>query len=342
MQFLREKMDFEVATVPTMSEHGKLASQSEQPELDKNTGNIFERFIFLLEQTEDFHNSYCEHKIEVCIEGDWRSHFALIPLTQNKENVEIGASVQSLHSELSQDAGLLPGMLLVSVNEEIVKNSTFDVILALLDESHVHLHLVFKETSEEIKEDIKFFNEIRARAEGNCQFGRTGISCAASGIADETTGDIITKNLGNTESVHSPKLDEAVAATSSSASGKSDYSSCIVESSRSTTAEQTSICPIHPVVDLWPRLLQSDEYMIIFQSRPLGVNVRKDREGNNAVVWKIQGQHAKAAGMEWGSMIYSVNEETVYGWKHLDIVDKLRNATLPLKIIFWRTIVIAD
>jgi len=331
-------------------------SESEQPELEENPRNIFERFIILLEQADNVHNSYCEHKIEFCIEGDWRSHFALIPLTQDGENVEIGACVQSLHSEHTQDAGLLPGMLLVSINDESVENSTFDVILALLDKPNVLL--VFKETFEEVKEDIKFFDGLRDRAEGHSQFGKTGNSCAGGGQSvDSTTAvrEIVKINVDNTESMFAPKLDKSVTATCSSASGKSiaDLNSCNPGSLRHShvkkksdlvfrTADQTPRCPIHPVVELWPRLLMSDEYMVVFESRPLGVRVRKDWEGKNAVVWAIEGQHAKAAGIERGSMVYSVNEESVYGWQHLDIVDKLRNATLPLKIIFWRTFVIAD
>jgi len=355
-QLLRERIEFKVGTVPTVPEHGSRALnffnpsvnkiESEHTDLDENQRNIYERFIILLDQAEGLHNSYCEHKIQLRTEGDWRLHFAVTPLTQNEDNVRIGARVQSLHSEQSQDVGLLPGMLLISIDEEIVKNSTFDVILALLDEPHVYL--VFEETWEEIKENIKLYNGIRERAEGISRSGWTDIACASSGIVDLKTAEILEKNLESTESTLTAELDKADTATSSSASssasGKSmsDNNYCNLEFSRFVNADQITRCPIHPVVDLWPRLLQSDEYMIIFQSRPLGIRVRQDREGKNAVVWKITGHHAKAAGIEWGSMVYSVNEESVYGWQHLDIVDKIRNATLPLKIIFWRQEVLLE
>merc|ERR1719336_3132251 len=83
---------------------------------------------------------------------------------------------------------------------------------------------------------------------------------------------------------------------------------------------------LHPVIDLWPRLLQSDEYLVIFHKRPLGIRVRQDWEEKNAVVWKVQGDYAKKAGVERGSMIYTINGENVSGKSHAFILQTLQEA----------------
>jgi hypothetical protein len=251
---------------------------------------------------------------------------------------------------------LLPGMLLISVNDESVEHTTFDDILLLLDEPHVRL--IFQETFEDIKQVMRITHRNSMRQEYPAQLEKMSISSdvAANLGLTETVGDIVFKKIqDNSESMFTSKLVGAeVIANSSSASVKSvwEETSCsvgrqsLVKSDLAnlvlTSSDETHRWLIHPVVDKWPRLLQSDEYMTVFQSRPLGIRVRKDWEGKNAVVWKIKGQHAKAAGVEQGSMVYSINEEPVYGWQHSAIVNKLLQAPLPLNIIFWRTVVIAD
>jgi len=305
---------------------------------------MFDRFQTLLEQDDYPCNSYCDRIIEINIKGGWRSHFELTPVDLNSDNVEFGASVWSLNSDTAQETGLLPGMFLVTIDDENVEFREFNVILSLLEETPKHL--IFKESSKEVEEDVKYFERVRVREERKIQVGKISTSSNSTTTLNPES-DRITKSI---LSSLTPKSDKAVTATCSSSSGKSmvEGVSCtsgdrepLVKVSLSSLAKKT-LCPIHPVVDLWPILLQSDEYLTVFHERPLGIRVREDWEGKNAVVWKIEGEHAKATGVERGSIIYSINGELVYGWKHSSIIDKLKSTPLPLKIIFWRTFVIAE
>jgi len=91
---------------------------------------------------------------------------------------------------------------------------------------------------------------------------------------------------------------------------------------------------LHSVIDLWPQLLQKDEFMAIFHSRPLGIRVIGDCDGRNAMVVRVTGSHAEQSGVKVGCVIYCIDGKVVLRKKHRWIVETLKTCPLPIKIIF--------
>jgi len=252
---------------------------------------------------EDVAVPYCHTTVEVTLD-EIKSHIEFEPYLE----VGCGARVACIGSLYVQDKGVVPGMVLEMINNEQVSDKAFEEIIELLS-GKTTMHLVLRETFEEVQLDLQKFGSTRNRRRtSSATWRRKSIDTCNAGETPSCSSSL----SGGTDSPPGPLP----------GGGKGD-----------------DFEP-HPVIDRWPRRLQSDEYLVIFTSRPLGIRVRQDWEEKNAVVWKVHGDFAKKAGVERGSMIYTINEENVSGKKHVEILRLLTESPLPLRIIFWRTLMI--
>lgn len=91
------------------------------------------------------------------------------------------------------------------------------------------------------------------------------------------------------------------------------------------------VCPLRVTfLDL------GDEYTITFPRKPLGFTVVQDREARNAKVSKINTKEAVGQGVKIASHIVEVNDQSVFGLKHLEIVDIINGDEFPIKLKFRR------
>jgi len=76
------------------------------------------------------------------------------------------------------------------------------------------------------------------------------------------------------------------------------------------------------------------EYMVPFESKPLGFTVVQDKEERNAKVSKINTKKASKDGVLIGSYITAVNADQVFGLQHQDIIGCINNSKFPLTLTF--------
>jgi len=79
------------------------------------------------------------------------------------------------------------------------------------------------------------------------------------------------------------------------------------------------------------------EYVITFQTKPLGFSVTQDKHENNAKVSKLNTGTAVSLGVQLGSHIIAVNDHDVFGMKYQQILDQINRAGFPITIRFRRT-----
>jgi len=77
------------------------------------------------------------------------------------------------------------------------------------------------------------------------------------------------------------------------------------------------------------------EYSITFEFKPLGFTVTRDKEGNNAKVFKVH-KKARNKGVRIGSYITAVNNLYVFGLGHQEIISIINNARFPIILRFRR------
>jgi len=75
-------------------------------------------------------------------------------------------------------------------------------------------------------------------------------------------------------------------------------------------------------------------YTITWQSKPLGFSIVMDTTGRNAYVSSIQKQENLQKGLKLAAQIIRINDENVKQMKHGDILDRIRNAALPMELTF--------
>lgn len=278
------------------------------------------------DEIEDRRVPYCHSTVEVLLDV-MKPHLEFEPIVDGR-----GAKVSCIGSLYIQDKGVVPGMHLEIINDEEVKEKPFDEIEVLLRrEIQILLNgkaltrLVFRETFEEVLLDL-------------ASFGKTDPPGAVS--ATSRTKPAKSSRSRQSSGTYDPALESPSCSSSQSGATESPRQPHVRNPGGGSKRGDTGQFELHPVIDCWPRRLQSDEYLVIFTSRPLGIRVRQDWEEKNAVVWKVTGDFAKRAGVERGSMIYTINEENVSGKKHIEILRLLTSSPLPLRIIFWRTLMI--
>lgn len=286
-------------------------------------------------------NRYCETEVRVSV-FRWTKHFSLAPLST--ADGETGAEVSTIDSLAIQDAGVIPGMLLVAIDGVDVLGAPYDEIITSLN-STSPATLEFKETFAQVLADIQSFDQRVTTMSPRMHTSRTSQDHP---IIEKRS--MMNAKPSKSTSVSLPHLHPRVSnmtiedsidveELSSSQSGNSEPIQAVKPPSPDDNDPHWDR---HPVIDNWPRRLQPDECNVIFHKRPLGIRVREDWEEKNAVVWKVEGEYAKKAGVERGSMIYTLNEENVQGLDHKEILKKLRTSQLPLKIIFWRTLMLSE
>jgi len=79
------------------------------------------------------------------------------------------------------------------------------------------------------------------------------------------------------------------------------------------------------------------EYVITFQTKPLGFSVTPDNNENNAKVTKLNTRTAVSLGVQVGSHIIGINDQYVFGMKYLQILFHINKAGFPITIRFRRT-----
>jgi len=79
---------------------------------------------------------------------------------------------------------------------------------------------------------------------------------------------------------------------------------------------------------------ENGEYEITWESKPLGFSIVMDTTGRNAYVSSIQKQENLEKGLKLAAQIIKINGENVKQMKHGDILAKIRNAQLPMRLTF--------
>merc|ERR1719273_1599648 len=80
--------------------------------------------------------------------------------------------------------------------------------------------------------------------------------------------------------------------------------------------------------------LPKGSYAITWESKPLGFSIVMDTTGRNAYVSSIQKQDNLEKGLKLAAQIIKINGENVKQMKHGDILDRIRNARIPMELTF--------
>jgi len=78
----------------------------------------------------------------------------------------------------------------------------------------------------------------------------------------------------------------------------------------------------------------SGSYVIEWASKPLGFSIVMDTTGKNAYVSSIQKESNKTKGLKLAAQIIKINGEDVKNLEHKKILEKIKKATLPIKLMF--------
>jgi len=76
------------------------------------------------------------------------------------------------------------------------------------------------------------------------------------------------------------------------------------------------------------------EYEITWSAKPLGFSIVMDTTGRNAYVSSIQKQENLQKGLKLAAQIIKINGDDVKQAKHGEILQKIREATLPMTLTF--------
>jgi len=71
-----------------------------------------------------------------------------------------------------------------------------------------------------------------------------------------------------------------------------------------------------------------------FDSRPFGFAVWANAQGKNAIVTKVAGANALSLGIQIGYVVYTCNDEPVFGRPHDEVLELLKTTKCPLKLEF--------
>jgi len=80
--------------------------------------------------------------------------------------------------------------------------------------------------------------------------------------------------------------------------------------------------------------VSSEEYEITWQAKPLGFSIVMDTTGRNAYVSSIQKQGNLSKGLKLAAQIIKINGNDAKQKKHGEILDLIKNATLPMTLTF--------
>jgi len=75
-------------------------------------------------------------------------------------------------------------------------------------------------------------------------------------------------------------------------------------------------------------------YEIEWAAKPLGFSIVMDTTGKNAYVSSIQKESNKQKGLKLAAQIIKINGEQVKGADHKKILEKIKKATLPIRLVF--------
>jgi len=77
-----------------------------------------------------------------------------------------------------------------------------------------------------------------------------------------------------------------------------------------------------------------EQYSITWENKPLGFSIVMDTTGRNAYVSSIQKQDNLSKGLKLAAQIIQINGDNVKQQKHGEILDKIRQAVLPMTLTF--------
>jgi len=75
-------------------------------------------------------------------------------------------------------------------------------------------------------------------------------------------------------------------------------------------------------------------YEIVWEAKPLGFSIVMDTTGRNAYVSSIQKKENLAKGLKLAAQIIEINGDNVKGMKHQRILEKIKGAVLPIRLVF--------
>lgn len=81
-------------------------------------------------------------------------------------------------------------------------------------------------------------------------------------------------------------------------------------------------------------MAEANTYTLEWESKPLGFSIVMDTTGKNAYVSSIQKEANKQRGLKLAAQIVKINGENVKNMEHKKILEKIKKATLPIKLMF--------
>lgn len=81
-------------------------------------------------------------------------------------------------------------------------------------------------------------------------------------------------------------------------------------------------------------MAEAATYEIEWANKPLGFSIVMDTTGNNAYVSSIQKEENKRKGLKLAAQIIKINGKDVKGMEHKQILQHIKQAPLPIKLVF--------